>query len=137
MSTAAQQPQYLTRKSYAVKNAITLVKGVGVKLTATPGEVDLAAAGDKVIGIATEAILGDGVKRTEIILLGASGTVKVKVAVAGATAGEYAIAGTDGFEDKTVGGGTVVRHICGIFLETGVDNDFVEMLPMRMPAVSA
>ena len=46
-------------------------------------------------------------------------------------------AGTDGFENHTNGGGTTVKHVCGVFLESGVDNDFVEMMPCRMPGVSA
>lgn len=139
MSTAAQNPMNLLRKSVRVANGSQLVKGVGVTLAynGTVIEATVAGANAKVMGIATESILGDGVKYTEIILLGGAGTVKVKVSVAGATLGEYAISGVDGFENKTVGGGTVAGHICGTFLETGVDNDFVEMLPVRMPAVTA
>lgn len=138
MSTAAQQPANLVRKSVRVANASQLVKGVGVTLAynGTVIEATVAGANAKVCAVATESILGDGTKMTEVILLAACGTIKVK-ASGTATIGEYAVAGTDGFENQTAGGGTNVAHVCGVFLETGVDNDFVEMLPMRMPAVKA
>lgn len=138
MSTAAQQPMNLIRKAVKVANGSQLVKGVGVTLAYNSGvlEATVAGANAKVAAVATESILGDGTKMTEVILLAACGTVKVKCSGA-ATVGEYAIAGADGFENLTAGGGTVVKHCCGVFLETGVDNDFVEMLPMRMPAVTA
>lgn len=138
MSTAAQQPSNLVRKSVKVANGSVLVKGVGVTLAYNGSvlEATVAGANAKVMAVATENITGNTTNMTEVILLAACGTIKVKASGA-ATVGEYAQSGVDGFENKVVGGGTVVQHICGVFLETGVDNDYVEMIPMRMPGVSA
>lgn len=135
MSTAGSKPRNITFTTYPAKSAAVLVKGVGVIFDGAT-DVDVATANTEVIGVAQEGLTGDGVKRVEVALLAAGGTLRVK-ASGTCTKGKYAVAGTDGFENQTAGGGTTVVHICGIFLETGVDGDFVEMIPMRMPAVKA
>ena len=113
----------VTIDTFVVKNASVIVEGVGVILDA--GEADVATANSKVIGIALESVTGDGKKTVQVALLD-GGVVKVKCSGT-ATAGEYGVAGTDGFQNQTLGGGTTVRYIAGQFLENGVDGDFVGM----------
>jgi hypothetical protein len=138
MSTAGNKPKNITFTKLVGKNATAFVKGVGVFFsTTTAGAliIDVAVAGSKAIGVlAQDAATGDGVTPLEVALLCGAGTLKVK-ASGTVTAGEYAKCGTDGFENLTVGGGSTAAHCCGVFLETGVDGDFVEMMPIRMPAV--
>jgi hypothetical protein len=139
MSTAGSKPLNVTYAKYTGKNATAFVKGVGVFFSTTTAnalEVDVAIANSKCIGVSQAAQTGDGTAKHEVALLAAGGTVTVKCSGT-ATAGEYATCGTGGFENLTVGGGTVVKHVVGVFLETGVISDFVEMMPCRMPAVTA
>ena len=125
MSTAGNLPEETTFKSYKVKASAVLVKGVGVYLSAAD-EVDVATANSKVIGVATVSVTGNasGTSRIEVALAD-GGTCAVK-ASGTVTRGEYLIAGTDGFENQTIGGGTTVKYLIGQALESGVDNDFVE-----------
>lgn len=126
MSTAGAKPQYVTfTKQYAAKLNAAIVKGVGVYISAA-SEVDVAVGNSKVMGVAQETVTGDGATKTEIALLCGGGTLRVKCS-ATATRGEYAIAGTGGFENQTIGGGTTVKYLAGQFLESGVAGDFVEM----------
>ncbi len=124
-NTSGHKPEKITFATYTVKANSVIVKGVGVFFSAS-GEVDVAVANSKVIGIADESLTGN-----------ASGTSRVRVALADGgtyrckasgtvTRGEYLIAGTDGFENQTIGGGTTVKYLLGQFLESGVDGDFVE-----------
>ena len=126
MSTAGAKPGHATFAGYNVKASAAIVKGVGVYLSAAD-EVDVAVANSKCIGVATESVTGNssGTSRVEVALA-RGGTVRVKCSGT-ATRGEYAIAGTDGFENQTLGGGTTVKYIVGQFLESGVDGDFVEL----------
>jgi len=117
------------------KNASVFVEGVGVKFTATEGEVDVCGAGDKCIGIAMESMTGDGIKTLQVFLLD-GGVVKVKCS-ATCTAGEFAICGVGGFQDQTLGGGTTVRYISGSFMQNGVAGDFVGLQVCRFAAGSA
>ncbi len=139
MSTAGSKPLNVTFTKLLVATAAVTVKDVGVFFSTTTAgarEISPAIANSKCIGVAQEAVTGDGTLKCEVALLTAGGTIKVKASGA-CTAGEYAVAGVDGFENLTAGGGTVVKHVSGVFLESGVDNDFVEMMPLRMPAVTA
>lgn len=126
MSTGGAKPGASTFAGFNVKASAVLVKGVGVYISAA-NEVDVATANSKVIGVAAEAVTGNssGTSRVEVQLCDA-GTARVKCSGT-ATRGEFAIAGTDGFENQTIGGGTTVKYIAGQFLESGVDGDFVEM----------
>jgi hypothetical protein len=125
MSTAGSKPGKSTFAGYNVKAAAIIVKGVGVYLSAQ-GEIDVATTNSKVIGVAAESVTGNasGTSRCEVQLAD-GGTARVKCSST-VTAGEYLIAGTDGFENQTIGGGTNVKYIIGQALESGVDNDFVE-----------
>lgn len=126
MSTAGSKPNGVTFVTLNVKASAAIVKGVGVFLSAAD-EVDVAVANSKVIGVADETVTGNtsGTSRVRVALAN-SGTLRVK-ASGTATRGEYAIAGTDGFENQTVGGGTTVKYLAGQFMESGVDGDFVEL----------
>ena len=139
MSTSGHKPMNVTFAPYTVANAATVTKGVGVYFSTTTAGgliVSQAVANSKTIGVAQETVVGDGSKKVEVALLAAGGTIKVKCSGT-ATAGEYATSGVGGFENITAGGGTVVKHVCGVFLETGVAGDFVEMMPIRMPTTTA
>lgn len=120
MSTADQVLQNSVIRTYTVKAASTATRGIGgifdsegTVLDATANQkvrvvfLETKAAGEKVQCV----VLCAG-----ICIVKASGT---------ATAGEFAIAGTDGFENQTLGGGTTVKYVAGFFTETGVDNDYV------------
>lgn len=126
MSTAGNLPKNTTFKGFKVKASAAIVKGVGVYISAAD-EVDVAVANSKVIGVAMETVTGNssGTSRVEVALCD-GGTCTVKCSGT-ATRGEFAIAGTDGFENQTLGGGTTVKYIAGQFLESGVDGDFVEL----------
>lgn len=126
MSTSGSKPNGVTFVTLNVKASAAIVKGVGVFLSAAD-EVDVAVANSKVIGVADETVTGNtsGTSRVRVALAN-SGTIRVK-ASGTATRGEYAIAGTDGFENQTVGGGTTVKYLAGQFMESGVDGDFVEL----------
>ena len=125
MSTAGAKPRESTFAGYKVKASAVIVKGVGVFMSAAD-EVDVAVANSKVIGVATQSVTGNssGTSRIEVQLAD-GGTAAVK-ASGTVTRGEYLIAGTDGFENQTFGGGTVVKYAIGQALENAVDNDFVE-----------
>jgi hypothetical protein len=121
-----------------VKNTITVTEGVGVKVSSNGElEVDLAAAGDNAYGVALSTVVGDGIKTVQVALFCGGGVVPVKVSSGGATAGGYAIAGTTGFEDKTLGGGTTVRYIAGKFTQTGVSGDLVGLAVGQFAGVSS
>lgn len=125
MSTAGSKPNGVTFVTYKVKASAVIVKGVGVFLSAA-GEVDVATANSKVIGVADESVTGNSSGTSRVrVALARGGSLRVKCSGT-ATRGEYAIAGTDGFENQTVGGGTTVKYLVGQFLESGVDDDFVE-----------
>jgi hypothetical protein len=126
MSTAGSKPGNSTFAGYNVKASAVIVKGVGVYISAD-NEVDVATANSKVIGVAASSVTGNssGTSRVEVQMAD-GGTARVK-ASGTATRGEYAVAGTDGFENQTIGGGQTVKYIIGQFLESGIDNDFVEL----------
>jgi hypothetical protein len=126
MSTAGSKSGNSTFAGYNVKANAVIVKGVGVYISAA-NEVDVATANSKCIGVACTSVTGNasGTSRVEVQLAD-GGTARVKSSGT-ATAGEYAVCGTDGFENQTLGGGQTVKYITGQFLESGVDNDFVEL----------
>jgi hypothetical protein len=122
--------------SKTVKSGVTVSKGVGVKVASTGElEVDVAGANEKAYGVAMDTVIGDGILTVDVALLD-GGVIPVK-ASGTATAGEFAICGTDGFENVTLGGGTVVKYVAGVFTQTGVDGDFVGLQAGKFAGVSA
>jgi hypothetical protein len=125
MSTSGSKPNGVTFVTLNVKASAAIVKGVGVYISAA-NEVDVATANSKVYGVADETVTGNSSGTSRVrVAIAAGGTIRVK-ASGTATRGEYAIAGTDGFENQTIGGGTTVKYLVGQFVESGVDGDFVE-----------
>lgn len=126
MSTSGMKPGKITFAGYNVKANAVIVKGVGVYLSAAD-EVDVAVANSKSIGVANESVTGNasGTSRVEVAL--ADGGTYACKASGTVTRGEFLIAGTDGFENQTFGGGTTVKYAIGQALESGVDGDFVEV----------
>lgn len=125
----------LTRKMKVV--TAPAVRGTLGKYGAADDEVTVCAAGEQGFCVFLEdAAIG---AYTTVVMLAGACIVPVKVAAAGAaTRGSYAIASTGGaFNNQTIGGGSVARHIAGVFLESGVAGDFVGMMPLAIPAVSA
>lgn len=121
--------EHVTFIKKTVKSGSVIPYGVGVKVSSNgESEVDVCGANDKVYGIAYgplgSSVTGDGTLQIEVAVCCGGGIVPVK-ASGTATAGEYAICGTDGFENQTVGGGTTVKYLAGQFMQTGVDGDFV------------
>jgi hypothetical protein len=125
-------PNKVTFVKKTLKSGVTINYGVGVKLSSGgETEVDVCGANDKVYGIAYgplgSSATGDGTLQIEIALCCGGGVIPVK-ASGTATAFEYAICGTDGFENQTIGGGTTVKYLAGRFTQTGVDGDFVGLM---------
>lgn len=140
MSTAGSKPQNSTfTKQFVAKSGAAFVKGVGVVVDAVASDgtvtVDVAASGEQCIAIADESLTGDGTTKIQCVLLN-GGTARVK-ASSTCTAGLYGEAGSGGFQNRTLGGGTTVRYIAGQFLESGVSGDFVEMALCGFAGVSA
>ena len=122
--------QHIVAKSGAV-----IVEGVGVIWDT--GQADVAIDASNAFGIAMESLTGDGVKTVEVLML-CSRSCIIKVKASGtATQGLYAKCGTDGFENKTLGGGTTVAYIAGKFTESGVDGDFLGLEVGQFAGVSA
>jgi hypothetical protein len=118
-------PAHVTYVSKIVKSGSTVTEGVGVKVSSGGElEVDLCGANDKAFGIAMATVLGDGTKTVEVALLNGGGVIPVKCSGT-ATAGEYAICGSGGFENQTVGGGTTVKYLAGKFTQSGSASDYV------------
>lgn len=110
---------------YTVQAAGTVTKGKAVKLGTAETDVLAAGANEKAVGIALESgVAGDTVN---IAMFGYA-VVPVLVGTGGATHGEHATCVSDGFTNITLGGGTVVKYVEGIFLETGVAGDYAAML---------
>lgn len=108
-----------------VKNTVTVTEGVGVKLASTnDNEVDISGANDNSYGVALSTVVGDGVKLVQVALLTGGAVIPVKLSST-ATKGSFAIAGSGGFENQTIGGGTTVKYIAGKFENSGVVGDIV------------
>lgn len=120
-----------------VKNGTTVAEGLPLVWSA--GQADLATAGQNAFGIAMSGVVGDGVKTVQVLMLSNQGVIaRVLVGTGGvATQGEYAECGTAGFTNRTLGGGTTVRYICGKFHETGVPADYVGLELGSFAGVSA
>lgn len=140
MSTAGSKPQNATfTKQFVAKNGSSFTRGVGVSFDSVDanGVVTVAptTAGGIVLAIADETLTGDGTTKIQCVLL-IGGTQRVKLSGT-ATAGQFAEAGTGGFQNRTLGAGTTVRYIAGQFLESGVSGDFAEMTLSGFASVSS
>jgi len=133
---AAFDMQRSTIKTFTVKGSSTATVNRIAYLDAATGTVRDAGAGEAGIGVFLNSYAVGA--QAQLALLTAGGVVPVKVGTGGATAGKEAICVADGVADSaTLGGGTVLRNVVGIFRESGVAGDVVGMFPQRMAATSA
>lgn len=135
MATRADQDfTYCLIKTHRVVTA-PAVRGRLCKLGAADDEVTICAAGEQGIGIfLSDAPVGAWVN---LAMLTGGGIVPVVVGTGGATRNSYAVAVANGLTNQVLGGGTVVRHIAGIFTQNGVVGDMVGLQIEGFGGVSA
>jgi hypothetical protein len=129
-ATEANSVNGRLRKSYTVASGQTVYQGQGVVATTETTVTPSSGATSLSIGVAAEtedgtwpATAGDVIS---VALLGSPEIVKVQVGTGGtATAGAFAIPGTIGCTNGTVGGGTGVAIILGQFIDSGTAVDLV------------
>lgn len=100
-------------------------KGVEVKFNGSDTLLVATGGSDaNAIGVTTQANAAG--RPATVLLYGSNGVIPVVVGAAGATRGTLAVNAATGFVDAaTVGGGTTVQYVRGMFLQTGVQNDLV------------
>ncbi len=126
-----------TIRPFKVPSGKAVTQGLAVKHSGADDQIeDHAAVGDDAIGIALDAGSA-GAVGVRVALFG-NGVVKAKVGSAGASRGAFAKYSATGLTGATVGGGTTKLVVCGQFLQTGVQNDFVGLnLGMAAPTVGS
>ncbi|NOU33329.1 MAG: hypothetical protein HOO96_35985 [Polyangiaceae bacterium] len=133
-SRADQDLSECLLKSFKVVTAAA-VRGRLCKLGANDNEITICAAGEQGIGIfISDAPVGAW---TTVAMLSGGGVVPVVVGTGGATRNSYAVAVANGLTNQVLGGGTVVRHIAGVFTQTGVAGDMVGLQIEAFGGVSA
>jgi len=134
-TTALQVTPFSIVNTYIVAAGQVATVGRAVKFAAADEQVQLAgSANDKGIGIALHsAVAGASVQ----VLMLAHSIVPVRVGTGGATRGEYAVLASDGYINQTLGGGSTVRYIGGVFTQSGVVGDFVGLAVGAFAAGSA
>jgi hypothetical protein len=126
---AHQQLTNVLVRTYKVGTAVT--KGKLVKFVTDDDHVTDAAAGEQGIAVALET-KSTADADVQVAMLAGAGIIPVLVGTGGATRGSYASAVADGLSNQAVGGGTVAKHIAGIFTQSGVAGDVVGLLPCPM-----
>ncbi len=136
MATRANEDlKYALVKTYEVAGGQSVTVGLLVKL-ASDTTVQNAGANERGVGVALET--GAAGARVQIAMLAGSAQLRVKVGTGGATRGGYLNHATDGFKDVgTLGGGTVLKEVIGMALQSGVAGDFIAVLPTPFSGVSA
>jgi hypothetical protein len=119
-------------RPYTVQAAGTVTKGLGVVFGTAETECLNAGANGKSFGVALESGTA-----ADVVQVALEGIVPVLVGTGGATAGEFAVMAADGFTNQTLGGGTTVKYIEGVFLQTGVAGDYVGMKISKFAAGAA
>ena len=123
-------------KTYTVVAAGSAIEGRPVSLNTSDQEVTLTAAAAACIGIALETKAAG--ERVQVLVSEGDTIVKVKVGTGGATRGLYGVVVSDGLTNSgTLGGGTVLKNVIGIFMETGVAGDVVGFKFKQFASVSA
>lgn len=134
----SQKPNHVGFETFVLKNGTTVAAFQLGKFTATEAEVDQCGAGDKPELVFQEAKVGDGVSTITCYRLSAGGVMPVLVGTGGATRGSFAECGATGTAvNRTLGGGTTVRHIAGTFDQGGVAGDVVGLSCSPFDGVSA
>lgn len=109
-------------RSFKVVTA-NAVRGRQCKFGAADDEATVCGAGEQGMGVfLTDAAIGESVS---VATFTSGAVVPVVVGTGGATRGAYAVAVANGLTNQVLGGGTVVRHIAGVFTQTGVAGDIV------------
>jgi hypothetical protein len=121
MSTADKQLEHAHIHAYTVAAASTATYGLCGVFTAEHTVRDATAGENASVWFYETKTAG---QRVECVLLNSNAVVPMKSSGT-VTAGEYVEVGTDGVQNRTLGGGTTVRYIVGKALQTGVDNDFL------------
>jgi hypothetical protein len=120
--------------TFLVQSGATITKGYPVALGTLASEIVNGGANGKGVGIALSSSSTAG-EAVDVAMFGP--IVPVKVGTGGATHGEHAIQTADGFTNQTLGGGTTVKYIAGVFMETGVAGDFVGLMVGRFASGAA
>lgn len=122
------------KMTFTVAAAQSTTKGLGVIFSGADTDIATVGANGKAFAIALETKAAG--EKCECALLGHA-VIPVKVGTGGATRGEFAVAAADGLIDQTLGGGTTVKYIEGVFLQTGVVGDTVGLLVNKFAAGAA
>ena len=133
MSTADNILEHAIMRPFAVAAASTATRGLCGVFTAEHTVRDATAGENASVWFYETKAAGEFVQcvllnSTAVVPMKASGTV---------TAGEYLEVGTDGVQNRTLGGGTTVRYIVGKAMQTGVDNDIVGVMTQCFAGVSS
>jgi hypothetical protein len=124
-----------TIKPYTVAATKTVTKFMPVVLSGAATTIADAASGEAALGVALkDGVAGDVIP---VALLCSNVPLPFKVGTAGCAFGDQLVMGTTGAIGKTLGGGTVVAHVIGTALETGVSGDIRAFMPNRYDGVSA
>lgn len=124
-----------TIKSFAVQASGTCTQYMPVMEGTVEGDVLDATSGATAIGVWLSATATSG--KGSVALFSGGGILPIKVGVAGATHDKFAVVGTTGAVDQTLGGGTVVKHVIGKFLNDGVSGDIIGLAPSLFDGVGA
>lgn len=140
-----------TRATFDYKNSDIQTFTVASAKTGTPdffqklnsdGTTQDAVAGEPAVGVAVKsmgtALVAAAGEQVQVALISGGGKFRAKVGTGGATCGKELILAADGVTDApTLGGGTVLRNVVAVALQTGVVGDVIGVIPLRQAAVSA
>lgn len=123
-------------RTYTVAAAQSATIGQGLIFAAADDQVQSAGASGLAFCIALETKAAG--EKVRVLMLGPA-ILPVKVGAAGtATRGTPAECVAGGaYTNRTIGGGSVARPVSGIFLQSGVANDEVELMLMPFVGGSA
>ncbi|MEJ7728208.1 MAG: hypothetical protein WKG00_03250 [Polyangiaceae bacterium] len=126
--------KYTLIKTYVVGAAANA--GRVAKLGAVDTEATNAGANEMGIGVFLEDAAPGA--RVQVAMLAGSSQIKVKVGTGGVTRNAFINCVANGVANVgTLGGGTVLKNVIGLALQSGVAGDDVAMLPCPNAAVSA
>ncbi len=112
-------------KTYIVKNTVTTVAGTKVKFSSNGElEIDNASAGEDFIGTVQDAVVGDGVKKAQVVL-DFWAIVPMVVGIGGSTCGKKQVIVATGITDAAAKGVTTAITVAGVAMQTGVVGDLI------------
>lgn len=129
-------PNAAKTKSYTVAAGQSAVEGRAMSFAAADEECQLTAAGGAPFGMFLETKAAG--EKVQVLIGRGDAITKVKVGTGGATRGQYGVVVADGMTNApTLGGGTVLRNIAGVFTQSGVAGDVVGFIFNPFAAASA